>query len=300
MRIPVSLRSTKGLRSSTTSVEWHRGRSPALANDSYSGTLKLISCTGVAYQASLGPPCPGVKNPNAYAGKGYQYEAQQPPTYYAATAAIRWVGVRVLGVSSLTAARLGGAVWASLGLLALWVAASFLAIPLMARTIGVMLLASAPVVVYQSSIVSNDAPALFAGSMVALVGLLAWRRRAWWTAPALFATAFVATSFTLDNGLAPVVVAGVLAWAWYMRGLKDPGGLDAAVIGPWLRAWGQTGGALLLGTITCAAVWVVLSRHLNLIDPRHLPSFNILRQAPVTVGEIAREALSMFNPLGGS
>jgi hypothetical protein len=57
---------------------------------------------------------------------------------------------------------------------------------------------------------------------------------------------------------------------------------------------------LVAGGVVSALAWIVINRRLNLIDPKHLPSFGILRQKPVGLLLIAHESLSMLNPLTGS
>jgi hypothetical protein len=98
------------------------GSVPRLGQYLMPSTLELLSCTGTAFAFSGNPPCQGPKTPTAYIGGGFQYEAQQPPTYYAATVPFRWMGVHLLGMSSLTSARATGAMWVSTGLLTLWMA----------------------------------------------------------------------------------------------------------------------------------------------------------------------------------
>ena len=154
------------------------GSVPRLGQRLLPATFKMISCTGTAFAGHLAPPCPGSADPNAYAGGGFQYEAQQPPTYYAVSVPLRWVGVHIFGWQSLAAARLTGALWVSVGLLLLWMAAALLGVSTRRRVPAVLLLATAPAVIYQASIVSNDAPALLAGSLYAFLGALAWVRPA--------------------------------------------------------------------------------------------------------------------------
>jgi hypothetical protein len=276
-----------------------QGSVPRLGQSFLPSTLHVVSCTGYALGSAGIPPCPGTRNPRSYPGDGYQYEAQQPPTYYALTVPIRWIGIHLFGLSILTATRLAGALWLALGLLTLWMAARLLRISIRCVVPIVLLLATAPVAIYHASIVSNDAPALFAGSLMALLGTLAWQRPGPWRAPTLLASAFVVTSFKLDDILAVLVVSGVLAAAsWSAVRRKE------APIGErlrsWFLKWRGSGGMLLAGGIISALAWVIINRHLNLVDPKTLPTFADRRKGTVDLSLIANESVQMLNPLTGS
>jgi hypothetical protein len=274
------------------------GNIPRLGQPLLPSTLKIISCTGSAYSTPQGPPCPGSKDPRLYAGGGYQYEAQQPPTYYAAEVPFRWVGVHLFGLASLTAARLVGALWVSLGLLLTWMAGRVMGVSTRRLAPAILLLASAPSVVYQGSIVSNDAPALFAGALLALLGALAWCKPGRWMAPTMFVSAALITSLKLDDALAAVVIAAVLAVGWW--GIIRPGWRNRPGCREWLHEWARSGGMMLLGAAASAVAWILIDHRLNLIDPRSLPSFGILRTVPVGISLIAKEALNLLNPLANS
>jgi hypothetical protein len=274
------------------------GSIPRLGQFLLPSTLHLISCTGTAL-AFTPPHCPGSPEPRRYAGGGYQYEAQQPPTYYVATVPIRWVGNHLFGMSPLTAARAGGALWMSLGLLLLWMAGRIVGLGVIRLVPAMLLLACGPVAIYESAIVSNDAPSIFAGALIAFLGALAWARPGRWTLPVLAAGAFLVTSLKLDDALAVVVVSGTFAIIWWSDDDSAGTGLTPR-LGAWMRRWAPNGGALLLGALVCVVLWVVVNRELDLIDPRKLPAFDVLRTQPVGVSEVARESLLMLNPLAGA
>jgi hypothetical protein len=275
------------------------GSMPRLGQRLLPSTLHQISCVGVALQGGVNPPCPGTNKASAYIGGGYQYEAQQPPTYYALAVPMRWIAVNVFGLGELTATRELGAFWVSLGLLTLWMAGRVLGLSVKRLAPAILLLACAPVVIYQSSIVSNDAPSIFAGSIVALVAALAWNRPGRWTAPVLASVAFFVTSIKSVDILGPVIVSALFAIMWWDQ-------LDVQVTSVRSRlriVWGKwwpNGGALLVGGVVSAVGWLIISRKLSIINPKDLPSFNILRQTPIGVIHIASEAISLLNPLNGS
>ena len=274
------------------------GGFPRLGQFLLPSTLHLISCTGTALATSA-PHCPGSSNPKSYAGGGYQYEAQQPPTYYAATVPIRWVGDHLFGMSPLTAARAGGVLWMSAGLILLWMAGRIVGLSVIRLVPAMLVLACGPVAIYESAIVSNDAASIFAGALIGFLGALAWARPGRWTLPVLAAGAFLVTSLKLNDALAVVVVSATFAIIWW----RDSRAV-ATTLTPrwsmWIRQWAPNGGALLLGALVCVVLWVVVNRQLDLIDPRSLPTFDVLRTQPVTISQIARESLLMLNPLGGS
>jgi hypothetical protein len=276
-----------------------QGSVPRLGQFLLPSTLHEISCAGYALGSAGIPPCPGTKEPRSYPGDGYQYEAQQPPTYFALTVPMQWLGVHLLGMGRLTSARMAGALWLALGLLTLWMAGKVLRIPTGRIVPIVLLLATAPVVIYHASIVSNDAPALFAGSVMALLGTLAWISPGRWSAPTLLGAAFVVTSFKLDDLFAVLVVSGVLAIASWssLRGDDCP---HAVKVRQWFRTWGGSGGMLLAGGIISAFMWILINRHLNLINPRDLPSFADRRNSTIGLSLIANESVQMLNPLTGS
>ena len=57
---------------------------------------------------------------------------------------------------------------------------------------------------------------------------------------------------------------------------------------------------LLAGGAICTVCWVIINRNLNLIAPKELPSFDVLRTVPVGISLIARESITMLNPLANS
>jgi hypothetical protein len=256
-----------------------------------------MSCIGQA--GARYPPCPGTGNPNDYGVGAYQYEAQQPPTYYALAVPLRWVGVHLFRMANLTATRAVGALWVALGLLVLWMAGRVLEIPWRRLVPIMLLLASAPAVIYQASIVSNDAPSIFAGSVVALVAALAWKQSGRWTAPGLAFVAFFVTSCKTSDILAPVIISSLFAVLWWEHSTAAEQTVRSRLRIAFAKWW-PTGGALALGGVLSAGAWVVIFHRLSLINPKVLPSFRSLRQAPVGLSLIAKEALSVWNPLNGS
>src|SRR5579862_4328573 len=102
------------------------GGIPRLGQRLQPSTLRVTVCAGFVLKVKL-PPCDAHKlTPQEFPAGGYQYEAQQPPTYYAVTVPFRLFFVDVVGVSDPDATRLVGILWLVGGLLLLWAAARLL------------------------------------------------------------------------------------------------------------------------------------------------------------------------------
>ena len=85
-----------------------QGSMPRLGQRLQPSTLRVTACAGFVLNVKL-PPCDAHKlTPQEFPGGGYQYEAQQPPTYYAVTVPFRLFFFSVLGVSDPDATRLVG------------------------------------------------------------------------------------------------------------------------------------------------------------------------------------------------
>ena len=140
-------------------------------------TLRELACRGLALGDTNLPPCAApTLRPEQFPGEGSQYEAHHPPGYYVATVPLRWLTRDLLGIDDkVDATRATGALWLIAGLLLAWAAGRVMGIDPLPLGAALLLLASAPTVIYQSSIVTNDATAVFAGGSVGLAGALAFR-----------------------------------------------------------------------------------------------------------------------------
>ena len=107
--------------------------------------------------------------PDMLGAAGYQYEAQQPPLYYAVTAVVRPLATIGPADEFVTTARLVGAAWLSAGLLVFWVAARRLGCGWWATALLAALLALSPGVLHQAATVNNDAAAVLTGSLAVLM-----------------------------------------------------------------------------------------------------------------------------------
>jgi hypothetical protein len=277
------------------------GSVPRLGQTLESSSLRELSCRGTDLTGLVVPKCSTPHlSARSFPGGGAQYEAQQPPTYYAMTVPLRWFGTDVLGMADLTATRAAGVLWLTVGLLLLWCAGRILDIEVPAVGAGILLLATAPVVIYQASIVSNDVPSILGGSLVAFLGALAWKRPGRWTVPVLGVIAFVLVAIKTTQ-LFPIVIVATL----FLLGAATEGAAwnprrPRSNLKPVFSKWMHDGGALLVGGAASAVIWILLNRWLSLIDPKQLATFDVLRTHPVSSALILREAMSLLGPTSDS
>jgi hypothetical protein len=273
------------------------GSIPRIGQQLKPSTLREIVCRGTDLDGLVLPSCSSRHlSSRSFPGDGAQYEAQQPPTYYAVTVPLRWFGKDVLGMADVTATRAAGILWLTVGLLLLWSAARIVELDVPVIGAGILLLATAPVVIYHTAVISNDVPSILGGSLVALLGALAWKRPGRWTVPVLGLAGFVLVSIKTTE-LFPVTVVAAL---FLLRA--------GAEVGPWnrqnwfgnlkpvARRWWRDGGALLLAGLSAAAIWIFVNRGLALIDPKQLGTLGALRTHPTTPALILRETILLLGP----
>jgi Dolichyl-phosphate-mannose-protein mannosyltransferase len=274
------------------------GSIPRLGQRLQESTLRVTVCAGFALRVTL-PPCDArTLRPQEFPGGGFSYEAQQPPTYYAVTVPFRLFFLDVVGVSDPDATRLVGILWLVTGLLVLWAAARLLRLTPTVTGAAVLLISTAPLVVYESSVTTNDAATILAAALVLFFGALAWRKPGRWTAPTLFVVGAVVTSFKSTDVMPVAAVAGMFAIIAWMDHAPRAG--PAKNLIGFVRSWLPNGGALLLGGVASVLSWIVIARKLSLVNPRTFAVFDILRTHPVHLTHIATEALSLLSPATGS
>lgn len=257
-------------------------------------TLRTMACRRFAIETPV-PPCGQQRlHPDQFPGGGWQYEAQQPPTYYALTGAMRWLAQHGLRIGDrMDATRVASTVWLIAGLVLLWSAGRVMRIDPRALGAALLLLVVAPSIVFLHATVSNDATAVAAAGVVALVAALAERRRPSSMAPWLFAAGFFAAACKSTNLLAVGAVAASFAvGAVCRRGLGEAWSTTA-------RRWAGDGGALLAGGLVATVTWVLLHRSLSLIDLKEEPTFATLRSSPHGLGVILRESANLLHPITG-
>jgi hypothetical protein len=277
------------------------GSVPRIGQNLQPSTLRELSCRQTDLNGLVVPKCT-TKHLAAHQFPGFaqQYEAQHPPTYYAITVPLRWVAMHVFGFSDVGGTRLTGILWLVLGLLLLWCAGRVLDLAPEVIGLGALLLATAPVVIYHTAVISNDVPSIFVGSLVALVAALAYKRPGRWMTPALAATGFFAAAIKTTDLFPVAAIAAVFAvQAWTRRPAGAPTHAVATVKG-LVRRWMPDGGALLFGGLLASSIWVLLNHQLALIDPKDIAAFGVLRVRPVGPGTILREVPILLGPVTDS
>jgi hypothetical protein len=273
-----------------------RGEIPRQGQRLLKSTLQEIACRGVGSEGPKAMPCtPRDLGEGEVPGGASQYEAQQPPTYYAVTVPLRWVARELFRIrDNLDAARATGILWLVGGLLLTWAAGRVMGIEPLPLGAALLLLSTAPIVVYGTATVSNDVTAVPAAGLVALVAALAYRRDGPRVPIALLAAGFVAAACRATNLFPVVAVSALFAVGAVTRRQRDEPPTST------VRRWSRDGGALLLGGAIATVIWVFAHRSLSLIELRDEPAFGVLRSGPRTVGPLLREATDLFQPLTGS
>lgn len=273
------------------------GDIPRLGQRLEASTRREIVCRGTDLRGLVLPPCRASQLPaQRFPGNAEQYEAQQPPTYYALTVPLRWTGTDVLGVADVTATRATGIFWLAAGLLVLWAACRVMDLGVSATGAGILVLGTAPVVVYHSAVISNDAASIGAGSLVALVAAIAWRRPGRWSALIVGITGALVVAIKTTNLLPVGIVSALLLLCAATDRTAGARPNWRANLGSTGRRWLREGGPLLLGGLVAATTWIVLQRSLALVDPKRLASFGVLRTHAVSSALILREAVSLLSP----
>jgi hypothetical protein len=310
---PVSLVAVHIHRSPTFSIEDEEahydyvqrvaeGSIPRLGQQLLPSTNQEVRCVGRPPEAFTLPPCHGESRAELdsfyHSVNNAQYEAQQPPLYYAVTAVLRWPFIHILGIHRLPGTRITGAIWLAAGLLFMWLAAVILGFSWELAAAAALFVAAAPNVLLASSIVNDDAAAVLAGGLVAALGAAAWRmpnRLPWW----MFALGgFVVVALKTTFLLPVIPVAGLLAIAtWSTRARSE--GLISAL---WtsLRRWLPQGGALLLGGLAAAVIWSIIFRQLALVNLKTFVPLQLAGSLQTSIGGLMGNAVAMFSPFTGS
>ena len=276
------------------------GSLPRLGQHLLPATDSLLRCIGRPLFGFRVPACHGATrrtlNRFFHSVHTAQYEAQQPPLYYAVTAVLRWPMMHLVGLGALPGTRLTGAIWLAAGLLLMWAAARIIGLDWRLTAAGVLLVAAAPNVVFAASSVGNDAAGVFAGGLVAVLGAAAWRmqgRLPWWTfALAGFAVALLKVSCALA-----VVPVSALLFATSMTGsARQPKSLTQRPRSAF-AAWLSSGGALLAGALVGIVGWSIVFHALAFANPSTYRPFLLDSDGHTGVLDLAHQATTMLYPL---
>ncbi len=269
------------------------GEFPRMGDRLRAETLREAACRGVALPEMVLPPC-GARTlfPDDFPGRAYQYEAQQPPLYYALSIPLSLLTGDLFGLGPVRGTRLTGAFWLATALLLTWRTGRILGVARTSLSAAILLVASAPVVTYHASVVSNDAMVLFGGALVcyAAARVHVGTEHVTWLAT----VSGVVAAMVKTTCLIPCVILGsLLLWAGRPWTAREPAATSAEAS----RRYRRGGLGLILGALLPTAIWVGLSRSLATIPLEQIPAFDVLQGKPVNLLVIAREALLVLSPL---
>ena len=222
--------------------------------------MREESCRGIDSPGFVTPACSktAVYNPRVFQELGYNTAAINTPLYYTLTkvvaAPLKFFG----GLDSLvTAGRLVGAVWLSLGLVLAYAAGRRLAIDRLPLAAVLTAFACAPAIVYPASTITPDAASFAAGAGVFLTCLY-WEgapRRRW---PLLVLVSIIVLLLKMTNVMVLFAI-GIYMTIRIMRALiarrtvvsaEDP--RSNRVVAPWLM------GGVVLSVTTAVTLGTIL------------------------------------------
>ena len=277
---------------------------PAVGDPLMESTLKEIACRGTALPGIVTPPCDSATfTAKDFPGEGFQYEAQQPPLYYAVAAPIAKVMEKVVGLGTVGSARLIGVLLLIGGLLLSWHVAMMMKISRLTSIAGIAVMGLSPTVVYYSAIVNNDSAAVLCGALVCYVAALAHTKQRSYTKYALVVG--VICAFTKSVFILPAVIIGL---AMVAVSLHSSGGAGVFRSKTQLNLWwqqsltkiyGHTGVALVASSVACTFVWTMVVRAYASIPLSELPTFEVLRGTKANLGNVLEEATHLLSPLTG-
>ena len=182
-----------------------QGEVPRVGEKMLEETVEDVQCRTV--QGNRNAPC-GLDHYSTelLGANGYQYEAQQPPLYYALSALLRQPARIGPADDFVATARLTGVVWLSAGLLVFFLACRRLGCGWWAAVVVTLLLGIGPGVLYQSATINNDAAGILTGSLALLMFALL-RERVTAGALALWSGVAVALVLVKPTGVIAVAAA---------------------------------------------------------------------------------------------
>lgn len=272
-----------------------RGELPALGDRLTQRQLRELACQDAKGRGPKGlPSCDAASfDPDDFVGRAFQYEAHQPPTYYALTAAMRFGTERILGIDNYRdATRTTGIAWMAAGLVALWLAGRLFRVNPWVMAAVLLGLALMPVPIFSASTVTNDAASLLAGGLaLCLAGVARRRPDTRWLPWLLLGGGALIASLKSTNVIAIAAVATLLAWEALRS--REPGTPWRTAIRPWMR----TGGSLLIGALAMICTWAVVTRARATIDPYSIPIYaGALHFDRLELVALFRELSAVFGP----
>ena len=277
---------------------------PAVGDALMESTLREMACRGTALPGIVTPSCDSPTfTAKDFPGEGYQYEAQQPPLYYAVTAPVAKVMEKVAGLGPVGSARMMGVFLLIAGLLLSWHVAQLMKIPRLTSLAGIAVMGLSPTVVYYSAIVNNDSAGFLCGALVCLVAALAHTKQRSYAKRAV--AIGIVCALTKSVFILPAVIIGM---AMVAVSLHQAGGISVLTSKNKLKNWWQspstktyahTGVAFVASSLICTLVWTMVMRTLASIPLSQLPTFQVLRGTKANLGNVLEEATHLLSPLTG-
>ena len=277
---------------------------PVLGDRLLPSTLKEIACRGTALPGIRTPPCDSPSfRAKDFPGRGHQYEAQQPPLYYAIAAPIAKVVEKVVGLGPVGSARIVGVLLLIAGLLLSWHVAMIMKISRLTSLAGIAVMGLSPGVVYYSAMVTNDSAGILCGALVCYVAALAHTKQRAYVKHAI--AVGVVCALTKGFTVVPAVIFGVV---FILVSLHHSGGFSVLKSKRSLQQWwhsasgkiyAHTGLALILPSGIVTALWTTYFGLSASISPPTLPTFAVLRSNNATLWSLLQQGTNMFIPLTG-
>ena len=254
---------------------------PAVGDPLMESTLREIACRGTALPGIVTPSCDSPTfTAKDFPGEGYQYEAQQPPLYYAVTAPVAKVMEKVAGLGPVGSARMMGVFLLIAGLLLSWHVAQLMKIPRLTSLAGIAVMGLSPTVVYYSAIVNNDSAGILCGALVCLVAALAHTKQRSYAKHAV--AIGIVCALTKSVFILPAVIIGM---AMVAVSLHQAGGISVLTSKNKWKNWRQSPSTKM--------------RTLASIPLSQLPTFQVLRGTKANLGNVLEEATHLLSPLTG-
>lgn len=279
---------------------WNQGV-PLMGDELLPETLETIACRGVDLEGLVLPVCGSRESTRAeyFPGAGLSYEAHHPPFYYLATAPLAFLLRNIFDLSPLTSTRAVGAIWLVAAMLVMYRAAilfGFRYTPIIACLFAI---GTSPVVIYHSSIVSNDSLVLLVSSLMIylLARVNAARHVCRFEAVAIGLVAGF-TKLNLVN--AALAVGFIFVFIALSRFRQDSVNYQEFRRSEAWQTFGSTGIALATSSLFAGIAWIVSSRLRATIPGPKFPSFDVLRTGEVTILTILRQAEVVLAPLTDS
>jgi len=267
--------------------------------------MREMACRGLDYPLPL-PSCDARSyDPVEFPEQGFNTAYAHPPGYYG----VSGIGGRLLAVlpgigSPVTGARLMGAAWLGVALVAMWYALGDLGIRVSARIAVLVLVASAPTVLLSSAIVNPDATGVTIGALTLLV-VLRWEagRASPWLL-AIVAAAAMLTKATNLIGVGAGVLYILIRWVQARRGEIEAGdGLAAASPGGTANprlATRPVLGVLAIAVVSgavAAGAWSVATGAMARLDRSEIPMAQRFHVDGITVDQVLQSVPTGLSPL---